>query len=693
MRPRFDRGRAFVLIALAASGAAVGAANAVPDTLWPADLHCRIVEGQALVDPRDPLANYRRSAEASNVVRGSFDGCPHDFDVLHYDLSFSSVDVPTSTLTGHTVVTFESRVDALPSIALDLKPPLTVSGVTLNASPIPFSHVGDVLTLTFPAPPDSGDTLAVDIAYSGVPWHEPGLSAFGGFWFAAFPPTAYSMGVGLNTNPPSCGRAWFPCYDRPCDKATVDVSATVPLDRTMVANGLLTSVDSTATTHTWHWSHDFPTSTYLIAMSAAPYRVLSDTVVTDPRIKVYHHMGYRPKATISFQYVDLMMEAFETRFGTYPFDKFAYMTTLKGDMEHQTCVSHLLGLVDSTNTYDYILAHEMCHMWYGDCVTYGDWRDVWLSEGFATYGQAIFKEHQSGPAAYQAYVTASILNRVIVAGPSGYDGLYDPSFKWGVVAYEKGASVLHMLRGILDDDALFWQVFRDYRAAHEYGNAVTPDFIADAEATVGQDLSWFFDPWVYGEGHPVYEYGWSWDALGGGQWRVDVVIRQEQTTSSLFDLPVDFRVQTGSGNFDFSARIDLAEETVSFIVPAQPTGLVVDPNDWILDQHHLAPTSVDYGPEAAAREALALETPRPTPFKDLAEIRYYLPQGGRAELAIHGVAGRRVRSLASGVDGSGPRSIWWDRRDDGGDRVAAGVYWVRLAAPSGTLSRKVVVVD
>ena len=307
MRTPSGCGRALALFALV-SWCPVISANAAPGPSWPADSpRCRLIEGQALVDPRDPLANFRADTEGSNAIRGAFDGCPHDFDVLHYSLSFSTVDIATSTLVGHTVVTFLSRVDALPSIALDLRPPLAVSAVTLGGSPIPFSHVGEVLTISFPAPPDSGDTVAVDVAYSGVPWHEPGPGGFGGFWFAPFPPTAFAMGVGVNTTPPSCGRTWFPCYDRPCDKATVDLTATVPLDKTVVANGLLASVDSSGANHTWHWSHDFPTSTYLIAMSVAPYRVLSDSVVTDPRIKVYFHTGYRPKATVSFQYVDLMM--------------------------------------------------------------------------------------------------------------------------------------------------------------------------------------------------------------------------------------------------------------------------------------------------------------------------------------------------------------------------------------------------
>ena len=405
---------------------------------------------------------------------------------------------------------------------------------------------------------------------------------------------------------------------------------------------------------------------------------------------MYHHPGYKKKSEVSFRNVDLMMEAMENRLGTYPFDKFAYMTTLKGDMEHQTCVSHALALVDSTNTYDDILAHEMMHMWFGDCVTYGDWRDVWLSEGFATYGEALFREYAYGLANYQAYVTSSIFGRVLSSGQT--DGVYDPTFKWGAVAYEKGASVIHMLRGVLDDDNLFWQVLRDYHTNFAYGNAVTTDFLASVNASVGQDLSWFFNPWVYGDGHPVYEYGWSSTDLGGGQWRVDVGIDQIQTTGSLFDMPVDFRVLTASGDFDFSERIDLASQNVSFVVTAEPTGLEIDPDDWILDVQMLKPTSVDFGAGAAA-QALQLLPPRPNPMAAHAELRFFVPAAGRVQVEIFDVAGRRLRTLLDALEQPGPRSVWWDRRDEAGSRVAGGVYWARVQAQGEQRSVKIVVAD
>lgn len=672
---------------LAAALFAAGPALALPGPQWAGDSpRDRLIGDAALFDARDPLGNVRRGAEPANRIRGTFDGCPHDFDVLHYDVTITSAVVATQTLTGHTVVTFVSRANGLASIDLDFKPNLVVSSVLQESvTPLSFTHVGDVLGITLDTPVNDADTVSVDVTYSGTPWNE-GTGGFGGFWFAGLPVTAYSMGVGLFADPPSMGRTWFPCYDRPCDKATVDLFVTTPLTQLAIGNGLLADVDSVGANHTWHWSHDFPISTYLIATSIAPYKVYPDS--NDTRITYYHHPGLRKASEVSFQFVDQMMAAYETRFGPYPYDKFAFMTTPKGDMEHQTCVSHQISLVDSTNTYDDILSHELTHQWFGDCVTYGDWRDVWLSEGFATYGEAVWREAKSGSAAYHAYVTSQILNRVINSGIE--DGVYDPTNLWGVIAYEKGASVLHMLRGVLDNDALFFQVLRDYRAAHEYGNAVSPDFVDDVSSSVGEDMSWFFDPWLYGDGQPLYEYGWSFDPIGGGQYRVDVIIRQKQTSGTLFDMPVDFRVLTPGGPQDFSARIDLAEETVSFVVNALPTGLVVDPNDWILDEQQLAPTSVDFGDDARAAQSLALEVPRPNPFTSRAEVRYYLPAAGPVTVDVVDIAGRRVRRLHEGATPAGSRSVFWDRRSNDGTPVASGLYWIRLEANGETRTRSVV---
>ena len=290
---------------------------------------------------------------------------------------------------------------------------------------------------------------------------------------------------------------------------------------------------------------------------------------------------------------------------------------------------------------------------------------------------------------------SGIINRQVLNAGIPDEALYDPTNEVGCRSpYEKGACVLHMLRGDPGRRRdLFWQVLRDYHSNHAYANAVTADFVVDVAGTVGEDLSWFFDPWLYGTGHPVYEYGWSWDDLGGGQYQVNVGIRQVQGTGTFFDVPLDFRVHTVSGDEDFSERIALAEESVSFVVSAEPTGLTIDADDWVLDEQQLTPTSVDWGPDAASAQALSLLVPQPNPFRTRTEIRYYVPKNGALSLTIHDVAGRRVRTLVNGPEAVGSRKVWWDRRTAEGTKVAAGVYYVRLATPEGVRSRKVVVLD
>ena len=108
--------------------------------------------------------------------------------------------------------------------------------------------------------------------------------------------------------------------------------------------------------------------------------------------------------------VDATITALGGAFG-FPL-KFGYAAAPKGDMEHQTCVTHLAATIQPNHVYDWLLAHEMAHQWWGDCVSVNDWRDVWLSEGFATYSEAIFQEYAYGFATYQSYMQSSLMNPV-----------------------------------------------------------------------------------------------------------------------------------------------------------------------------------------------------------------------------------------------------------------------------------------
>lgn len=610
--------------------------------------------------------------------------CPDSFDMVHYELHIS-VDHGAALLDGDAFLTFRSLKEGLSGIRLDLRA-LTVSGVTRNGTPLLFDHTGDTLLVTLDSPLPLGDTAVVEIAYGGVPDNEGG-GGFGGFWITPYPVTDYSMGIGLYTDPPSMGRYWFPSVDQPCDKVTCDIIATTTLAKTAVANGYLDTVivDSTAGTKEWRWREEHPITTYLMALSIGRYSAIPDG--SDGRIVYYVHNSMTDLAAGTFANVDLMMDAFEGLFGPYPYpgDKFSFVTTPLGDMEHQTCVFHSYTLMTGDDTYDDILAHELSHMWFGDCVTYGDFRDVWLSEGFASYCEALWREAGYGTAAYHDYVTTRLMRPYLLNADNLDYPIYDPDELWGTVSYEKGGVVLHMLRRVMGD-GLFFAAMNTYLGDFAYGVAFTTDFRDVCETVYGGDLDWFFDEWIYAGGHPVFDWGWSAVETGPGIWRVDVETRQVQTVGPVYIMPVDFRIETASGDTTVIAWVDASNNAFSFTVGAAPAAVLFDPDDWLLDEASEIATGT---PPGAAAARLILGANRPNPFNPSTTIPFALPSEGPVTLRIYSVNGSLVRTLFTGPLPAGDHRLVWDGADERARPAPSGVYLLRLDGGEDARTRKI----
>jgi len=595
----------------------------------------------------------------------------HDFDVLAY--------------AGTTGILVRSDASLLDSMYLHLVQ-LTVDSVWMGAKSLPFTHVGGVLGIGLDSTLSLNDTFLVNVAYHGHPGNE-GPGGFGGFWFT--PTVAYSMGVGLYTDPPSMGRYWFPCYDEPNDKAEFDMAFGVPLGLTAVSSGILvdTIPGYAESTMTYIWSEHHPTSTYLVAVSISNYVIVPDSVY--PWIYNYVYPVDSAKAVTSFKNVHRMMDAFEAVFPPYQFDKFSFVETPKGDMEHQTCVSHLNWLINGFNDYDWVLAHELAHHWWGDWVTVGDWRDIWLNEGFATYCEAVYEEYLGGWQAYHDYVVADIMNYYLASGE--LFPIYDPQAMWGTTSYEKGASVLHMLRHVVND-SVFFEILNVYGNQYAFGNAVTPEFQAVCESLHNQALDWFFDEWIYDWGYPHYVYSY-WQA---GIDTVMVLVAQEQLVGPVFTMPVDIKLGNGSGDTTVVVWIDESPETLVIAFPGANTdSFGFDPNDWVLKL-------VRYEPGVAEEESRARHGPgrsrvqaQPNPFSTT--CRLAISSGTSAvndkasTLVIYDLAGRAVRTFtlepsyrSAGPEmGSGHRDIVWHGRDDRGSPLPSGVYFYALYCASG----------
>jgi len=419
-----------------------------------------------------------------------------------------------------------------------------------------------------------------------------------------------------------------------------------------------------------------------VSLAISNYVVFDDYFGYAPaesmRVVCYAYPEHEVGARLDFTNTIRMLEIYSDLFGLYPFVDEKYGMAefgWSGGMEHQTCTS--MGSVffaGTTRRDDWVVAHELAHQWWGDLVTPAEWADVWLNEGFATYAEALWVEETAGADSMRIYMSGW--------RPSwGFSGtLYDPEILFGATVYRKGGWVLHMLRGVMGDEK-FFAALRDYGSEESfgYGNATTADFQRVCEDHYGGSLEWFFAEWVYDEGEPVYAYYWS-TAGAGTDAGVDLSIRQVQT-GRIFGMPIDVKFTFASGDTTVTVWNDRAVTQHHFAFGREVVGVVLDPDQWIL-------ASV----EERNLDSIALSI-QPNPFNSGARVGFEMGEMGSAEIDVYDVAGARVRELWRGSRTAGYHEVLWDGKNSAGERVASGVYFVRLRSAAGTLVRKAVVIE
>jgi aminopeptidase N len=465
----------------------------------------------------------------------------------------------------------------------------------------------------------------------------------------------------------------------------VGLHVTVPDTLIVASNGVLEdelNLPDGRKTYVWH--EKYPIATYLVSLAISNYEVFSDYfrhgAGDSMEVAYFVYPEHVDTARVSFAVTVPMIEFFSTVFGPYPFidEKYgmAEFGWWSGAMEHQTCTSMGSRFLSRSRVFDWVVAHELSHQWWGDSVTPEEWADVWLNEGFATYSEALWVEHESGSEAYREDVARRVLSK-------GFRGaLYDPEDLFGPTVYFKGAWVLHMLRRVMGDE-LFFDALRAYASddAHRYKNATTADFQRVCEDYYGEALDWFFDEWVYGEGEPQYAYYWAKQGRKGAT-TVDLTLRQLQS-GQVFTMPIDLRFSLMSSDStvtDTTVTVwnSTSLEHYRFEFAGSVTSLEIDPDVWIL-------RSVEQRPLEAATLLV-----NPNPFNATTHIAFELGSGGLVEVVIYDVTGGRVRSLVRDDFPAGYHEKEWDGKNDSGEAVSSGVYFVRLETVRGVLTGKAV---
>jgi len=425
---------------------------------------------------------------------------PHDGDrrwrASHYELRLD-YRVSTNRLEAEATIT-ATAVTALDKVVLDLHG-LGVDRVDVDGQRARKASTGvHKLTVTPATPIAAGDPFTMHVRYKGAP--RPLRSPWGQIGWEEL-----TDGV-IVASQPTGAPSWFPCNDRPDDKATYRFEITCESGYDVVANGELLGRERAGRGTRWTYATTDPMATYLATVQIGRYRThtLRDAGAGVP-VTVHHPADLTAAVKTDFGQVPEMLVLFADRFGPYPFP--AYGVVVTDDELEIPLEAHGLAVfgrnhVDGEHGTDRLIAHELAHQWFGNSVTLGRWRDIWLHEGFACHAEWLWSEHRGGDTAddLAARARAGLLDQpedLVVADPGPAD-LFDDR------VYKRGALALHTLRRTVGDDA-FFAGLRTVTDRHRHGT-VTPedvhDAFADAADRSASEIAAVLAPWIDEPGVP-----------------------------------------------------------------------------------------------------------------------------------------------------------------------------------------------
>jgi aminopeptidase N len=585
-----------------------------------------------------------------------------NYDITYHKLEFT-VNPGVDSISGKITTTYTALAN-MSSLTFDLSNTLIVSSVKINNVSLVFSQNTNELIITLPTTQILGTQATVEVIYSGI----PPQNGFGSFTSTtrgtAATPVLYTL------SEPFGARDWWPCKQDLNDKInSIDVYITAPSQYISVSNGVEPEAPViNGGLKTTHFHHGYPIPAYLICMAVTNYTVINQTAGTAP--STYPIVNYiypeSDTSTLRTQLLQtpLILDHFSTLLEPYPYSNEKYghaQFGWGGGMEHTT-VSFMQNFSRG------LIAHEMAHQWFGDKITCGTWKDIWLNEGFATYLASLVIERYDSPAAFITDKTNMINS--ITSLPNGavyltetealdINRIFDSR-----LSYYKGAMVLNMLRFKLGG-ALFFQGIKNYLAdinlAFKY--AVTPNLQTHLEAVYGSSLAEFFNDWVYNQGYPKYAI--TVQNIATGQAKITVNQTTTDTSVPFFKMPVPIRL-TGAGgdSQDVVVNNTINGQQFTVAVPFLVTGVLFDPKKDIISKLSTATlATADFNFD----QSIQLY---PNPSSNALSVD--LPDGIEIESAIfYTVLGQKILETKSDKN--------WDISS-----FASGIHFLSLKTNKGT---------
>ncbi|MEH3034556.1 MAG: M1 family metallopeptidase [Aeromicrobium erythreum] len=413
------------------------------------------------------------------------------YAVESYDLEIGYAP-ETNRLSG-TARLRARAVGRVTSFALDLYR-LRVAKVTVDGrKPAKFAQKHHHLVVTPRVPVEPGEAFEVVVGYSGAPRPMPGLDGDAGWEELADGSIVASQ--------PHGAPSWFPCNDRPSDKASYRFSVSVPDGYGVVANGVPGPVRRGAGSVTHTFEQPEPMATYLATVHVGRVHVHEDDAPVPLHVVSSRELAERAAHALRDQ--PAMLAFFEDRFGPYPFAA-GYTTVVTDDELEIPLEAQALSIFGAnfmTDDWDAqrLVAHELAHQWFGNSVTLRRWNDIWLHEGFACYAEWLWSEESGGRPAddwarHHHERLARLPQDLLLADP-GPDLMFDDR------VYKRGALALHALRRTVGDGP-FFDLLRSWTERFRHASVQTADLEALVGEVTGHDGGALLGPWLRGVSLP-----------------------------------------------------------------------------------------------------------------------------------------------------------------------------------------------
>jgi aminopeptidase N len=551
-----------------------------------------------------------------------------------WDLTYNRLELEVNPavrrISGEVYFEFTSLSNNLSELVIDLSDELEIERIFSDTGELDFTHANHKITIELLQALNYEERGHFTVQYSGIPT----TSGFG-----SFSQNFHSDGIPIisTLSEPYGAKDWWPCKQSLSDKIdSIDIIVHSPAPHRTASNGLLISDDVIDGIRTCHWKHRYPIVTYLVFISVTDYAIYSDWAFpgTENQIEILNYV-YPSRLEYAKERTPLtvdLLELYTNLFGEYPFIKEKYghaEFSWGGGMEHQTMSS--MGSFS-----DGLIAHELAHQWFGNYITCGSWSEIWLNEGFATYLTGIYLENLNADPWWRRWreqiirvVTSQPGGSVYVTDTTGVESIFN-----GRLSYNKAAYVLHMLRGQLGDDDFYKGIrgyLNDERVVHGFA---TSDILRENfEQAADTTLTAFFDAWIYGEGHPVYQLNFY---LRENTIKIDISQTPSAANGPFFAMKIPVTLYHNGNPQTHWLHNTQAFESIEVETGYIPDSINVNEELWVLGEFSQNVNSID--------------THEDEHFwfyhnTNKRELNIHIPQNGDGKLQLYSANGQKMTEI------------------------------------------------